>query len=87
MNHTWCLIAVLLAPPKVAAPARSAGAIEGDKLFWETFHGGRYEDIQKVLRRIDGGLSEGAERRRNRSSTCGRASYDRARSTKSPDTR
>jgi hypothetical protein len=48
----WVLrdpIAVRLAPRKEAAVSRSEAATRADELFWNTFHGGRYEGIQGAL--------------------------------------
>jgi predicted negative regulator of RcsB-dependent stress response len=42
-------IAVQLAPQKQAAQTRSEAALAADELFWETFHGGEYEEIQPAL--------------------------------------
>lgn len=42
-------IAVMAAPEKEAAASRSEAAIEADELFWKTFHGGEYENIQHAL--------------------------------------
>jgi hypothetical protein len=48
----WALrdaLAVRLAPRKEAAAVRSEAAELADELFWNTFHGGRYEGIQAAL--------------------------------------
>jgi hypothetical protein len=45
----WDRLAIASAPPKRAASARSEAAVEADKLFWSTFHGARYDDIQHAL--------------------------------------
>ena len=42
-------IAVLTAPDKEAATTRSAAAVEADELFWEVFHGSRYDQIPRAL--------------------------------------
>jgi hypothetical protein len=42
-------IAVLLAPEKQAATSRSENAKKADELFWQTFHRGEYENIQRSL--------------------------------------
>jgi hypothetical protein len=42
-------IAVWLAPAKEASRARTAAAVEADSLFWRTFHGGDYDNIQPAL--------------------------------------
>lgn len=42
-------IAVWLAPQKQAAEVRSEAALAADEIFWETFHGGDYENIQPAL--------------------------------------
>ncbi len=42
-------IAVQLAPQKQAAQTRSDAALAADELFWETFHGGKYDNIQQTL--------------------------------------
>jgi hypothetical protein len=41
--------AVQTAPGKQAAASRSEAALQADKLFWETLHGGDYAGIQKAL--------------------------------------
>jgi hypothetical protein len=45
----WARIAVAVAPNKVAAQSRSEAARQADELFWQTFHGGRYDEIQPAL--------------------------------------
>jgi hypothetical protein len=48
----WALrdhIAVIAAPKKVASASRSEAALRADELFWSTFHGGRYDNIQSAL--------------------------------------
>ncbi len=42
-------IAVTLAPKKQAAKSRSENAKKADELFWQTFHRGEYENIQRTL--------------------------------------
>ncbi len=42
-------IAIRLAPAKEAARTRSQAALEADKLFWETLHGGAYDQIPHAL--------------------------------------
>jgi tetratricopeptide (TPR) repeat protein len=37
------------APKKQAAKSRSEAAIKADELFWQTFHNGEYEKIQRAL--------------------------------------
>ncbi|BCA53770.1 hypothetical protein W02_09100 [Nitrospira sp. KM1] len=44
-NH----IAVWLAPAKKATSIRGDAAIKADELFWQTFHSGAYDDIQRGL--------------------------------------
>jgi hypothetical protein len=45
----WDRIAVMAAPAKEAATARSEAAVKADELFWTTFHGGDYEGIDRSL--------------------------------------
>jgi Integrase core domain len=45
----WNHIAVVLAPQKVAAATRAASALQADEHFWQTFHGGQYDNIQQPL--------------------------------------
>jgi hypothetical protein len=45
----WNHIAVVLAPKKVAAGTRAASALQADEHFWQTFHGGQYDNIQQPL--------------------------------------
>jgi hypothetical protein len=45
----WSQIAVMTAPKKEAAVARSAAATQADDLFWKTVHGGDYDGIQRAL--------------------------------------
>src|SRR5450631_340821 len=42
-------IAEHTAKKKSMSTTRSKAAIEADKLFWATFHGGRYDEIQPAL--------------------------------------
>ncbi|GAP36779.1 hypothetical protein [Piscinibacter sakaiensis] len=42
-------VAVATAPPKAASATRSPLAAQADALFWQTLHGGRYEDIGRAL--------------------------------------
>jgi hypothetical protein len=42
-------IVVQLAPKKRAAKSRSETATKTDELFWQTFHHGEYEKIQRAL--------------------------------------
>lgn len=42
-------LAVMTAPAKSATPQRSALALQADGLFWQTLHGGRYDDIPQAL--------------------------------------
>jgi hypothetical protein len=42
-------VAVWSAPEKAAATERSADAVEADKLFWATLHGGAYQRISTAL--------------------------------------
>ena len=42
-------IAIMTAPRKEIAEVRSKAAIEADELFWRTFHGGDYGNIQNAL--------------------------------------
>lgn len=42
-------MAVATAPAKPASPTRTALAAQADALFWQTLHGGRYEDIGRAL--------------------------------------
>jgi hypothetical protein len=46
---SWARIAVWLAPRKQAAASRSDAATKADDLFWQTFHNGKYEEIQPAL--------------------------------------
>jgi len=45
----WSRIAVMAAPKKQPAKARTAAALKADELFWQTFHGGEYEKIPNAL--------------------------------------
>jgi hypothetical protein len=48
----WALrhrIAVMMAPQKQQSATRSAAAVKADEIFWATFHGGDYENIQDAL--------------------------------------
>ena len=45
----WDRIAVAMAPNKQVATERSSAALAADTLFWSTFHGARYDDIQRAL--------------------------------------
>src|SRR4051794_13166090 len=42
-------IAVLLAPAKIAASTRTANAIAADTVFWQTLHGGVYEQLPNAI--------------------------------------
>lgn len=42
-------IAIMIAPAKEALVSRSEAATRADELFWNTFHGGRYDGIQGAL--------------------------------------
>lgn len=42
-------LAVATAPAKPASPTRTALARQADALFWQTLHGGRYDDIGRAL--------------------------------------
>lgn len=42
-------LAVATAPAKQASTTRSAQALQADAVFWQTLHGGRYEDIGRAL--------------------------------------
>jgi hypothetical protein len=42
-------IAIWSAPPKRVIAARSAAAVAADSVFWNTFHGGRYDQIQGTI--------------------------------------
>jgi hypothetical protein len=42
-------LAVWAAPAKQPSAARTAAAVEADKLFWKTLHAGRYDRIPDVL--------------------------------------
>ena len=42
-------VAVSLAPAKSVSASRSESAQAADSLFWDVFHGGRYEEIPRVL--------------------------------------
>ena len=43
------LIAIQLAPKKQATKSHSENAKKADELFWQTFHRGEYENIQRTL--------------------------------------
>jgi hypothetical protein len=45
----WDRIAVMTAPKKEAAATRSEAAIKADEVFWATFHGGDYGNIETAL--------------------------------------
>jgi hypothetical protein len=45
----WPRFAVRLAPRKQPATSRSEAATRADDLFWQTFHNGKYEEIQPAL--------------------------------------
>jgi hypothetical protein len=45
----WRSIAISMAPKKRATPSRSAEAIAGDSLFWETLHGGAYHQLARAI--------------------------------------
>jgi hypothetical protein len=45
----WDRVAVMAAPAKEAAAARSDAAVKADHLFWATFHGGDYDGIDRSL--------------------------------------
>jgi hypothetical protein len=47
-------LAIATAPEKVALNDDSAGAKAADSVFWETLHGGRYEQIGAALERLEG---------------------------------
>jgi len=42
-------IAVATAPAKTASSTRTPLALQADAVFWQTLHGGRYEDIDRAL--------------------------------------
>jgi hypothetical protein len=42
-------IAIWSAPPKRAIASRSAAAVAADSVFWKTFHGARYDQIQGTI--------------------------------------
>ena len=42
-------LAVWAAPVKTATASRSEKATAADSLFWDTFHGGRYEELPRLL--------------------------------------
>jgi hypothetical protein len=49
---TWALwdrVAVMTAAKKEGAETRSKAAVQADEVFWVTFHGGDYDNIQRVL--------------------------------------
>src|ERR1043166_4955187 len=66
MNLTRCAVALLIAgslsacdyiaihsaPKKQPAAARTETALKADDVFWQTLHGGRYEDIPQALERV-----------------------------------
>jgi len=45
----WDHIAVALAPKKVAAQTRTESARQADEVFWQTLHGGQYDNIGQAL--------------------------------------
>lgn len=45
----WARIAVMAAPAKEASASRSDAAVKADDLFWDTFHGGDYDGIDRAL--------------------------------------
>jgi hypothetical protein len=45
----WERIAVMTAPKKEAAATRSEAATQADEVFWNTFHNGEYDKIQRAL--------------------------------------
>jgi uncharacterized protein YceK len=51
-------IAEHTAPRKQAATTRTGAAIQADALFWTTFHGGQYEQIQPALEALTGAYLE-----------------------------
>jgi hypothetical protein len=42
------------APQKQVSPSRGEAAVKADALFWQTFHGGKYEDIPAALNALTG---------------------------------
>ncbi|HUL04083.1 MAG TPA: hypothetical protein VLV16_12725 [Gemmatimonadales bacterium] len=46
---SYRLIAIWSAPRKRALASRSAAAVAADSVFWRTFHGARYDEIQPAL--------------------------------------
>jgi hypothetical protein len=51
-------LAVWAAPAKEPSAARTAAAIEADKLFWKTLHGGEYDRIPDTLTALKGAYLE-----------------------------
>jgi hypothetical protein len=51
-------LAVWAAPAKEPSAARTAAAIEADKLFWKTLHGGEYDRIPDALTALKGAYLE-----------------------------
>jgi hypothetical protein len=48
-SASWTRIAIASAPAKTAASARDPAALKADEVFWQTFHGGKYDQIQPAL--------------------------------------
>ena len=49
---TWVsrdYLAIALTPAKISTRSRSQAAIDADKLFWQTFHTGNYNGIERAL--------------------------------------
>jgi hypothetical protein len=51
-------LAIWAAPAKEPSAARTAAAIEADKLFWKTLHGGEYDRIPDALTALKGAYLE-----------------------------